>query len=70
MAQKKSMFIEIGGCPYSRKALLKGWEIWIVGYDINTERHLIVYTPYEKNQRIELDNADLKLREKYSRSYS
>lgn len=63
-------FISIGGVPYSRTAELGGWEIKIVGYDINTERHLIVDTAFEKGRRIELDNDKLKLRERYQRNYS
>lgn len=68
--KKKSNFINIGGAPYSRKALLNGLGVWIVGYDINTERHLIIRDLFGGNiRRIELDNYQLSLREKYQRNY-
>lgn len=51
--------IWIGGAPYKRKAVYKGWYCSIVGYDINTERHLIVKNTFGKEERIELDNDQL-----------
>lgn len=61
--KEKKKVIWIGGVPYYTKAELNGWQIEIVGYDINTERHLIVNTVFDKNKRIELDNERLILTE-------
>ncbi len=62
-------FIDIGGVVYSRRAKLNWWVIDIVGYDINTERHLIVKDMSGEQSRIELDNDKLLLRERYTRTF-
>lgn len=66
---KANKFINIGGVPYSTRAVLNGFFIDIIGYDINTERHLIISDASNQKRRIELDNSDLKLREKFTKTY-
>jgi hypothetical protein len=63
----KAKFIDIGGAPYSTTATLKGWQIQIIGYDLNSERHLLIINQYGEEKRIDLDDENLILREKYQR---
>lgn len=66
--KRKSVVIWIGGVPYRRKAKYKGWQCYIIGYDINTERHLLIRNTWGEEERIELDNDRLILTEaKYTK---
>jgi hypothetical protein len=68
MKYNSKKFISIGGVPYSRKAKLSGLPVYIIAYDINTERHLIIKNVFDEQKRIELDNDRLILRERYKRN--
>lgn len=62
---KFSTYINIGGCPYFRKAKLSGWHIFILAA---TDTRLSIENKYNEQEWIELDNDQLELCEKFEKA--
>jgi len=63
----KTKFIWIGGALYSRTISYHGWRAKILGYDINTERHILIETAFGAKKKVELDDDRIIMRERYER---